>query len=174
MFLSAIFLGSVVAVGVLSQLHCGIISIGVQYALSCSITYSCFGDILGQLLTFPFKETMGMCMIIDWSISSYWNYCFCFFAVVRLRLLVIWLDFQFVLVQNSTLQHYTLYQPSDLCDCVKDLHRLCCDSHSSSLPAVREKYSQHKVSKMTCTASLSLSQWDRHTHAHKCSHAKLG
>uniref|UniRef100_A0A7N2MJS4 B-like cyclin n=1 Tax=Quercus lobata TaxID=97700 RepID=A0A7N2MJS4_QUELO len=46
---------------------------------------------------------------------------------------------------NSTLQHYTLYQPSDLCDCVKDLHRLCCDSHNSSLPAIREKYSQHKV-----------------------------
>lgn len=47
--------------------------------------------------------------------------------------------------QNATLQHYTLYQPSDLHDCVKDLHRLCCDNNSSSLPAIREKYSQHKV-----------------------------
>ncbi|KAK7385150.1 hypothetical protein VNO78_30862 [Psophocarpus tetragonolobus] len=45
---------------------------------------------------------------------------------------------------NSTLQHYTLYQPSDLCACVKDLHRLCCSSHDSNLPAIREKYSQHK------------------------------
>ncbi|XP_028757569.1 cyclin-A1-1-like isoform X2 [Neltuma alba] len=45
---------------------------------------------------------------------------------------------------NSTLQHYTLYQPCDLCDCVRDLHRLCCNTHSSNLPAIREKYSQHK------------------------------
>ncbi|GMY06695.1 cyclin-A1-1-like isoform X1 [Fagus crenata] len=59
---------------------------------------------------------------------------------------------------NSTLQHYTLYQPSDLCDSVKDLHRLCCDSHSSSLPAVREKYSQHKykyVAKKYCPHDTS-------------------
>ncbi|KAK4745069.1 hypothetical protein SAY87_011381 [Trapa incisa] len=45
---------------------------------------------------------------------------------------------------NSTLQHYTLYQPSDLRECVKDLHCLCLNSHSSNLPAIREKYSQHK------------------------------
>ncbi|KAH1215207.1 Cyclin-A1-1 [Glycine max] len=45
---------------------------------------------------------------------------------------------------NSTLQHYTLYRPSDLCACVKDLHRLCCSSHDSNLPAIRDKYSQHK------------------------------
>lgn len=51
--------------------------------------------------------------------------------------------------QNATLQHYTLYQPSDLRDCVKELHRLCCNSQSSSLPAIREKYSQHKVRKIS-------------------------
>ncbi|KAF7816824.1 cyclin-A1-1-like [Senna tora] len=45
---------------------------------------------------------------------------------------------------NSTLQHYTLYEACDLCDCVKDLHRLCLDGLNSSLPAIREKYSQHK------------------------------
>lgn len=55
-----------------------------------------------------------------------------------------WLTFCFRL-QNSTLQHYTLYRPSDLCACVKDLHRLCCSSHDSNLPAIRDKYSQHKV-----------------------------
>ncbi|TYG76008.1 hypothetical protein ES288_D03G079000v1 [Gossypium darwinii] len=44
---------------------------------------------------------------------------------------------------NSTLQHYTLYKPSDLCDCVKDLQRLCCNNNST-LPAIREKYNQHK------------------------------
>lgn len=49
--------------------------------------------------------------------------------------------------QNSTLHHYTLYQPSDLSECVKDLHRLCSNNHNSSLPAIREKYSQHKVNK---------------------------
>ncbi|BAT82102.1 hypothetical protein VIGAN_03205900 [Vigna angularis var. angularis] len=45
---------------------------------------------------------------------------------------------------NSILQHYTQYWPSDLCACVKDLHRLCCSSDTSNLPAIREKYSQHK------------------------------
>ncbi|XP_061352628.1 cyclin-A1-1-like [Gastrolobium bilobum] len=58
---------------------------------------------------------------------------------------------------NSTLQHYTLYQPSDLCLCVKDLHRLCCNSPNSNLPAIREKYSQHKykyVAKKYCPASI--------------------
>ncbi|XP_027339521.1 cyclin-A1-1-like [Abrus precatorius] len=58
---------------------------------------------------------------------------------------------------NSTLQHYTLYQPSDLCVCVKDLHRLCCNSPNSNLPAVREKYSQHKykyVARKYCPPSI--------------------
>nr|QYW07112.1 cyclin A1-2 [Dimocarpus longan] len=58
---------------------------------------------------------------------------------------------------SSTLQHYTLYQPSDLTDCVKDLHRLCCNSNSSTLPAIREKYSQHKykyVAKKYCPLSM--------------------
>ncbi|KAK6938376.1 Cyclin, C-terminal domain [Dillenia turbinata] len=58
---------------------------------------------------------------------------------------------------NSTLQHYTLYQPTDLYDCVKELHRLCLNSHSSSLPAIREKYSQHKyklVAKKYCPPSI--------------------
>ncbi|KAJ7959165.1 Cyclin [Quillaja saponaria] len=59
---------------------------------------------------------------------------------------------------NSTLQHYTLYQPSDLRNCVKDLHRLCLNSHSSTLPAVKEKYSQHKykyVAKKFCPPSIA-------------------
>ncbi|KAK7275614.1 hypothetical protein RIF29_16733 [Crotalaria pallida] len=45
---------------------------------------------------------------------------------------------------NSTLQHYTQYRPSDLRGCVKDLHHLCCNSSKSNLPAIQEKYSQHK------------------------------
>ncbi|KAK9271351.1 hypothetical protein L1049_026941 [Liquidambar formosana] len=58
---------------------------------------------------------------------------------------------------NSTLGHYTLYQPSDLSDCVKALHRLCCNSLNSNLPAIREKYSQHKykfVAKKYCPPSI--------------------
>ncbi|KAK4804959.1 hypothetical protein SAY86_004776 [Trapa natans] len=58
---------------------------------------------------------------------------------------------------NSTLQHYTLYQPSDLRECVKDLHLLCLNSHSSNLPAIREKYSQHKyksVARKHCPSSI--------------------
>ncbi|CAI9115443.1 OLC1v1016345C1 [Oldenlandia corymbosa var. corymbosa] len=58
---------------------------------------------------------------------------------------------------NSTLRHYTQYQPSDLHDCVMALHNLCCSSYNSSLPAVREKYSQHKykfAAKKHCPPSI--------------------
>ncbi|KAM1224984.1 hypothetical protein ACFX2G_044758 [Malus domestica] len=58
---------------------------------------------------------------------------------------------------NSTLRHYTLYQASDLSDCVKALHHLCCNGCGSNLPAVREKYSQHKykfVAKKYCPLSI--------------------
>ncbi|XVF39280.1 hypothetical protein PTKIN_Ptkin01aG0022000 [Pterospermum kingtungense] len=58
---------------------------------------------------------------------------------------------------NSTLQHYTLYNPTDLYDCVKDLHSLCCNNNNSTLPAIREKYNQHKykcVAKKYCPPSI--------------------
>ncbi|PIN17061.1 G2/Mitotic-specific cyclin A [Handroanthus impetiginosus] len=58
---------------------------------------------------------------------------------------------------NPTLRHYTLYQPYDLRDCVLALHGLCCNSNNSSLPAIREKYSQHKykfVAKKYCPPSI--------------------
>ncbi|OMP11216.1 hypothetical protein COLO4_03956 [Corchorus olitorius] len=59
--------------------------------------------------------------------------------------------------QDSALGHYTLYQPSDMCDCVKALHQLCRNGGYANLPAVREKYSQHKykfVAKKYCPASI--------------------
>ncbi|KAF7816826.1 cyclin-A1-4-like [Senna tora] len=49
---------------------------------------------------------------------------------------------------NSTLRHYTSYQSWDLCDCVNALHWLCCHG-SYNLPAIREKYSQHKMYTLT-------------------------
>ncbi|KAL9234745.1 hypothetical protein vseg_009577 [Gypsophila vaccaria] len=58
---------------------------------------------------------------------------------------------------NRTLRHYTLYEPSDLEECVKALHQLFLNSHSSSLPAIREKYSQHKykfVANTDCPSSI--------------------
>ncbi|XP_073294744.1 cyclin-A1-4-like [Primulina huaijiensis] len=58
---------------------------------------------------------------------------------------------------NPTLQHYTLYQVSELHECVWALHGLCCNNQNSNLPAVREKYSQHKykfVAKKPCPASI--------------------
>ncbi|PKA47285.1 Cyclin-A1-1 [Apostasia shenzhenica] len=58
---------------------------------------------------------------------------------------------------NATLVHYTQYKPSELGSCVKDLHRLCCNNSSNSLPAIREKYSQHKykfVAKKYCSAVI--------------------
>lgn len=46
---------------------------------------------------------------------------------------------------NSTLQHFTLYKPQDLTECVRALHGLCCDdSLNGGLPAIRVKYSQLK------------------------------
>ncbi|KAF6135242.1 hypothetical protein GIB67_035313 [Kingdonia uniflora] len=45
---------------------------------------------------------------------------------------------------NATLSHYTLYKPSQLRECVGALHRLFCNSPTTTLPAVRDKYSQHK------------------------------
>lgn len=58
---------------------------------------------------------------------------------------------------NSTLRHYTLYQSSDLRECAMTLHGLCCNVFNSSLPAIREKYSQHKykfVAKKNCPSSI--------------------
>ncbi|XWS23694.1 hypothetical protein CRYUN_Cryun28dG0036900 [Craigia yunnanensis] len=58
---------------------------------------------------------------------------------------------------DSILGNYTLYQPSDLGDCVKTLHQLCRNGGHSNLPAIREKYSQHKykfVAKKYCPASI--------------------
>ncbi|KAG6388647.1 hypothetical protein SASPL_150079 [Salvia splendens] len=58
---------------------------------------------------------------------------------------------------NATLRHYTLYQPFELRDCVLALHGFCCNSNNSSLPAIREKYSQHKykiVAKKCCPPSI--------------------
>ncbi|KAL8146184.1 hypothetical protein AgCh_004068 [Apium graveolens] len=45
---------------------------------------------------------------------------------------------------NSTLKHYAQYEPSDLRECVNALHSLACNSLNSTLPAIREKYTQHK------------------------------
>ncbi|GJN38230.1 hypothetical protein PR202_gb27253 [Eleusine coracana subsp. coracana] len=61
--------------------------------------------------------------------------------------------------ENSTLAHYTQYKPSELCDCVKALHRLFSVGPGSNLPAIREKYSQHKykcVAKNQCPPSIPI------------------
>ncbi|KAJ7959164.1 Cyclin [Quillaja saponaria] len=58
---------------------------------------------------------------------------------------------------DSTLRYYTDYKASELCDCVMALHHLCCSGSFSNLPAVREKYSQHKykfVAKKYCPPSI--------------------
>ncbi|KAL6623196.1 hypothetical protein ACP70R_033075 [Stipagrostis hirtigluma subsp. patula] len=58
---------------------------------------------------------------------------------------------------NSTLANYTLYKPSELRNCVNALHRLFSVGPGSSLPAIREKYSQPKyknVAKKQCPPSI--------------------
>ncbi|CAH1439602.1 unnamed protein product [Lactuca virosa] len=75
---------------------------------------------------------------------------------------------RFVLVPSkkpwdSTLRHYTRYQPSDLSECVKALHTLVCECPNSSLPAIREKYSQHKykfVAKKHCPRSIPVEYFE--------------
>ncbi|CAH8337522.1 unnamed protein product [Eruca vesicaria subsp. sativa] len=59
---------------------------------------------------------------------------------------------------NSTLQHYTQYKSMELKGCVKDLQRLTSNAHVTTLPAVREKYSQHKykfVAKKFCPSTIT-------------------
>ncbi|CAL4892333.1 unnamed protein product [Urochloa decumbens] len=58
---------------------------------------------------------------------------------------------------NPTLAHYTRYKLSELCKCVKALHRLFDTGPPNNLPAVREKFSQHKykfVAKLRCPALI--------------------
>ncbi|XP_039798777.1 cyclin-A1-4-like isoform X5 [Panicum virgatum] len=58
---------------------------------------------------------------------------------------------------NSSLSYYTQYTPSELCGCVRVLHRLFCFGPGRDVPAIREKYSQHKykfVAKKYCPPSI--------------------
>lgn len=60
---------------------------------------------------------------------------------------------------TPTLKHYTRYQPSELQICVKELHDLQCNRQGCGLPAIREKYGQHKfkcVSTMVPPATIPL------------------
>ncbi|PWZ10586.1 Cyclin-A1-1 [Zea mays] len=66
-------------------------------------------------------------------------------------------DTRYIWKQNSTLAHYTQYKPSELSECVKALHRLSSVGPGSNLPAIREKYSQHKykfVAKKQCPPQI--------------------
>ncbi|EFJ26373.1 hypothetical protein SELMODRAFT_412894 [Selaginella moellendorffii] len=53
---------------------------------------------------------------------------------------------------NGTLRHYTGYCASELAQCVRDIHELQCNTKGCGLPAVREKYKQHKFK---CVATLA-------------------
>ncbi|CAN6329039.1 unnamed protein product [Urochloa humidicola] len=58
---------------------------------------------------------------------------------------------------NPTLACYTRYKQSELCECVKALHRLFNTGPPNNLPAVREKFSQQKyklVAKLRCPALI--------------------
>ncbi|PAN16607.1 hypothetical protein PAHAL_3G071100 [Panicum hallii] len=58
---------------------------------------------------------------------------------------------------NSSLSYYTQYTPSELRGCVRVLHRLFRFGPGRDLPAIREKYSQHKykfVAKKYCPPSI--------------------
>ncbi|CAN6338280.1 unnamed protein product [Urochloa humidicola] len=58
---------------------------------------------------------------------------------------------------NPALARYTRYKRSELCECVKAPHRLFNTGPPNNLPAVREKFSQHKykfVAKLRCPALI--------------------
>uniref|UniRef100_A0A0D9XU50 Cyclin C-terminal domain-containing protein n=1 Tax=Leersia perrieri TaxID=77586 RepID=A0A0D9XU50_9ORYZ len=58
---------------------------------------------------------------------------------------------------NSTLAHYTQHKSSELSDCKGIACRLYSVGPGSNLPAIREKYSQHKykfVAKKSCPSSV--------------------
>ncbi|KAH9545560.1 hypothetical protein CY35_12G054000 [Sphagnum magellanicum] len=52
---------------------------------------------------------------------------------------------------DSTLQHYTGYKPSELRECVVGIHEIQCNTKNCTLPAIREKYRQHKFK---CVSTL--------------------
>lgn len=56
---------------------------------------------------------------------------------------------------DATLQHYTGYRPSELESCVKAIHELQRNTKSCSLPAIREKYRQHKVPSLSSIITFS-------------------
>ena len=68
-----------------------------------------------------------------------------FFLILVAEKCLILMEWCFCIVQDSTLTSYTCYQASDLRDCVKALHHLFRSGRNFDLPAIREKYSQHKV-----------------------------
>ncbi|KAG2255477.1 hypothetical protein Bca52824_074771 [Brassica carinata] len=51
-----------------------------------------------------------------------------------------------IFLLKPELQHYMQYRAMELRGCVKDLQRLSSNAHVFTLPAVRDKYSQHKIS----------------------------
>lgn len=53
---------------------------------------------------------------------------------------------------DATLQHYTGYKAEDLNKCVRHIHHLQTNTKSCTLPAIREKYRQHKFK---CVATLT-------------------
>lgn len=53
---------------------------------------------------------------------------------------------------TSTLRHYSGYRPSELKECAKAIHDLQCNKKNCTLPAVREKYRQHKFK---CVATIA-------------------
>lgn len=46
---------------------------------------------------------------------------------------------------DATLEHYTGYKASELEKCVRVIHELQRNTKNCTLPAIREKYRQHKV-----------------------------
>lgn len=61
---------------------------------------------------------------------------------------------------NATLQHYTSYKPSELKECVQAIHCLQHNVSNCTLPAIREKYRQHKFKCVATMASPNVIPFD--------------
>jgi hypothetical protein len=135
---------------VLSQLHLWAVTSGLQLTLLFTFIGSCLFCFLGEVYPYANKEPMGICP------QPYLLWIF----IVKLDVFILhpqkinkpwwlhYLTFAFMLdqKQNSSLSYYTRYTPSELRGCVRVLHQLFRLGPGSNLPAIREKYSQHKVS----------------------------
>lgn len=122
-----------------SKLHHWAIIAGVQPTLLPSFTNSSLSYLFGEIYTVSNKTSLGKWLH---HVAIRIHICCSCQIKYQNRLTN---NSHFIWKQNPTLARYTRYKPSELCECVKALHRVFDYGPLINLPAVKEKYSQDKV-----------------------------